>query len=54
MTSADPTPQFLVMVGYSGFAPMPTSFFDDPEAFDNPVGNGPFQFESQDLRSLDR
>lgn len=41
--------QFPVMVGYSGFAPMPQSFFDDPKAFGkNPVGNGPFQFESWD------
>jgi oligopeptide transport system substrate-binding protein len=44
-----PNSQFPVMVGYSGFAPMPESFFDDPEAFGkNPVGNGPFQFESWD------
>ncbi|MGB3013609.1 MAG: ABC transporter substrate-binding protein [Candidatus Nanopelagicales bacterium] len=49
VTLSRPNSQFPVMVGYSGFAPMPTSFFDDPEAFgDNPVGNGPFQFESQD------
>jgi len=44
-----PNSQFPVMVGYSGFAPMPQVFFDDPEAFGkNPVGNGPFQFESWD------
>ena len=49
VTLSRPNSQFPVMVGYSGFAPMPTSFFDDPEAFgENPVGNGPFQFESQD------
>ena len=44
-----PNSQFPVMVGYSGFSPMPQAFFDDPEAFGkNPVGNGPFQFESWD------
>lgn len=44
-----PNSQFPVMVGYSGFAPMPEVFFEDPEAFGkNPVGNGPFQFESWD------
>ncbi len=44
-----PNSQFPVMVGYSGFSPMPQVFFDDPEAFGkNPVGNGPFQFESWD------
>lgn len=44
-----PNSQFPVMVGYSGFAPMPESFFKDPKAFGkNPVGNGPFQFESWD------
>ena len=44
-----PNSQFPVAVGYSGFAPMPQVFFDDPEAFGkNPVGNGPFQFESWD------
>jgi len=49
VTLSRPNSQFPVMVGYSGFAPLPTSFFDDPEAFgENPVGNGPFQFESWD------
>lgn len=44
-----PNSQFPVMVGYSGFAPMPEVFFEDPKAFGkNPVGNGPFQFESWD------
>ena len=33
-------------VGYSAFYPLPTSFFDDPEAAgEQPVGNGPFQAE---------
>lgn len=38
---------FETMVVYSAFYPMPDSFFDDPEAFeDKPVGNGPFEFTS--------
>lgn len=49
VTLSRPNSQFPVMVGYSGFAPMPKVFFDDPKAFGkNPVGNGPFQFESWD------
>jgi oligopeptide transport system substrate-binding protein len=44
-----PNSQFPVMVGYTAFAPLPESFFEDPEVFgQNPVGNGPFQFESWD------
>lgn len=49
VTLSRPNSQFPMMVGYSGFAPMPEVFFDDPEAFGkNPVGNGPFSFESWD------
>ncbi|MGJ3507486.1 peptide ABC transporter substrate-binding protein [Enemella sp. A6] len=37
-----------VRLGYSAFAPMPDSFFDDPKAFeDNPIGAGPFKFVSK-------
>ena len=41
-----------VRLGYSAFAPMPDSFFEDPEAFeDNPIGAGPFQVESKDTQN---
>lgn len=37
-----------VRLGYSAFAPMPDSFFADPEGYpDKPVGAGPFQLESR-------
>ncbi len=40
---------FAVKVGYSAFAPLPESFYDDPEAFgESPVGNGPYKFSSWD------
>ena len=36
-----------VRLGYSAFAPLPESFFEDPEAFgQKPIGNGPFKLES--------
>ncbi|MEO9325151.1 ABC transporter substrate-binding protein [Nocardioides sp. C4-1] len=36
-----------VRLGYSAFAPLPESFFADPEAYaDNPVGAGPYMVES--------
>jgi len=38
---------FPTVVGYSAFAPLPESFFDDPEAYGKaPIGNGPFEFVS--------
>ncbi|WP_410946050.1 peptide ABC transporter substrate-binding protein [Pseudonocardia nantongensis] len=41
-----PYAQFKTVVGYTTFAPLPESFFADPEAFgQRPVGNGPFRFE---------
>ncbi len=40
---------FAIKVGYSAFAPLPESFYDDPEAFgESPVGNGPYKFSSWD------
>lgn len=37
-----------VRLGYSAFAPLPDSFFEDPAAFeDNPIGAGPFKFVSK-------
>ncbi|MDN5762283.1 MAG: ABC transporter substrate-binding protein [Microlunatus sp.] len=36
-----------IRLGYSAFAPLPDSFFDDPKAFeDKPIGSGPFQVDS--------
>ena len=36
-----------VRLGYTAFAPLPTSFFTDPKAFgEHPIGAGPFKFVS--------
>ena len=36
-----------VRLGYTVFAPLPDSFFSDPEAYaKKPIGAGPFKFES--------
>ncbi|MGI5951526.1 MAG: peptide ABC transporter substrate-binding protein [Brooklawnia sp.] len=46
--TVEPTSNLPIRLGYSSFAPLPDSFFDDPEAFnDNPVGAGPFAFDSK-------
>ncbi|GAA2179611.1 ABC transporter substrate-binding protein [Brooklawnia cerclae] len=45
--TSEPTSNLPVRLGYSAFAPLPDSFFDDPAAFeDNPIGAGPFQYDS--------
>jgi len=37
-----------VRLGYTAFAPMPESFFEDPKAYEaNPVSAGPYMVESQ-------
>ncbi|BAQ31847.1 peptide ABC transporter substrate-binding protein [Bifidobacterium scardovii] len=37
---------FPIKVGYTGFAPLPESFYKDPKAFgENPVGNGAYKFK---------
>ena len=42
-----PSSVFPMQLGYIAFAPLPASFFEDPEAFGTaPVGNGPFKFVS--------
>jgi oligopeptide transport system substrate-binding protein len=47
MTQPDAT--FPIKVGYSGFAPLPESFYKDPKAFgEKPVGNGPYKFKAWD------
>ena len=36
-----------VRLGYTAFAPLPDSFFNDPKAFgEKPIGAGPFKFDS--------
>ncbi|SDU54026.1 peptide ABC transporter substrate-binding protein [Jiangella alkaliphila] len=41
--------QFPMRLGYTAFAPLPESFYDDPEAYgQHPIGTGPFQFDSWD------
>lgn len=43
----EPSSSFPLRLGYTAFAPLPPSFFEDPEAFgEEPIGSGPFQFES--------
>jgi oligopeptide transport system substrate-binding protein len=45
VTLSAPFAQYPVTLGYNAFAPMPESFFEDPEAAmaDTPIGNGPFK-----------
>ncbi|MBN1091687.1 ABC transporter substrate-binding protein [Blastococcus sp. TML/M2B] len=39
---------FPAVVGYDAFNPLPDAFFEDPEEFGtNPIGNGPFQADSE-------
>lgn len=48
ITLAEPVAILDSILGYWAFAPMPESFFADPEVFAaNPIGNGPFQFVSR-------
>ncbi|WP_218122288.1 peptide ABC transporter substrate-binding protein [Blastococcus aurantiacus] len=45
---AAPFSLFPAVVGYDAFNPLPEAFFEDPEAFGtNPIGNGPFQADSE-------
>lgn len=42
----EPSSAFPIQVGYTAFAPLPESFYDDPEAFgENPVGNGQYKLD---------
>lgn len=48
ITTTEPTSNLLIRLGYTTFAPLPDSFFDDPKAFEEmPIGAGPFKFVSQ-------
>lgn len=43
---SNPDPQLVMQLGYKGFAPLPSVFFDDPVAFEeSPIGNGPFMMD---------
>lgn len=51
--TAAPVSNLPVRLGYSTFAPLPDSFFADPEAFGtNPIGAGPYRFVSQDTQNI--
>lgn len=42
-----PQSDLPLRLGYTAFAPLPQSFYDDPKGFGTkPVGNGPFKFDS--------
>lgn len=44
----EPVGNLPVRLGYSAYAPLPDSFFDDPKAFeDAPIGAGPFMLDSR-------
>src|SRR5699024_837746 len=46
VTMNAPTADFPQRLGYSAFAPLPESAFEDMDAFgENPVGNGPYMLE---------
>ena len=46
ITTTEKVANLPVRLGFTGFAPQPDSFFDDPEAFGkNPVGAGPFMLD---------
>ena len=48
VTLAEPFAVFPTQLGYSAFSPLPEAFFADRAAFEaNPIGNGPFRFESR-------
>lgn len=42
---SSPIPYFEYKLGYDVWSPLPSGFFEDPEAFgEKPVGNGPYEF----------
>ncbi len=48
-----PVPYWNYKLGYTTWAPLPESFYDDPKAFgQKPVGNGPYTFEKWDHKKL--
>lgn len=48
ITLAEPVAILESILGYWAFAPMPQTFFKDPEVFAaDPIGNGPFEFATR-------
>jgi oligopeptide transport system substrate-binding protein len=48
VTLTEPFGGFPLTVGYTAFFPLPESFFDDPDAFNEaPVGNGPYMMDGE-------
>ncbi|GAB3556306.1 oligopeptide transport system substrate-binding protein [Actinopolyspora lacussalsi] len=48
ITLKKPFSVFTTKLGYQAFSPMPDAFFENKEEFlKNPVGNGPYEFESR-------
>ncbi|NYI04787.1 peptide ABC transporter substrate-binding protein [Allostreptomyces psammosilenae] len=48
ITLTAPFSQYPITLAYTGFAPLPSAAFEDPEAFDQaPVGNGPFAMDGE-------
>ncbi len=46
---SQPDSAFSIKLGYSGFYPLPESFYKDPKAFgESPVSDGPYKFSSWD------
>ncbi len=49
VTLSEPFSSFPITLGYTAFSPLPNAFFDNKEAFEeNPIGNGPFRFDSRE------
>ena len=47
ITTSAPVSNLPVRLGYTAFAPLPASFFEDPKAFEKkPIGAGPFKIDS--------
>jgi ABC-type oligopeptide transport system substrate-binding subunit len=43
---ASPFSEFSLMLNYTAFYPLPESFFDDPDAYNEaPIGNGPYMMD---------
>ncbi len=48
VTLAEPFGPFELLIGYTGFQPLPEEFYDDPVAFeDAPIGNGPYMMDGE-------
>lgn len=51
--TSTPVSNLPLRLGYTAFAPLPDSFFEDPEAYgSNPIGAGPYKFVSQDTSNI--